>query len=138
VPSPSNSYLTYYFCSAGLPQIILAQWYDLYDMVARAEYRGIGIYGNKEVVPDIEAVEFGAAVARLLRPGKESEGLRMRAKALGEAYRKSGKKRVAGDKILEMSHRGKEVDTTPGESTDWFPLFSNRSLAVILMAHRSL
>jgi len=63
----------------GLPQIILAQWFDLYDMAVRAEYRGIGIYGNKNVAPDIEAVEFGTAVARLVRPGMESEGFRTRA-----------------------------------------------------------
>ena len=90
-----------------MPQIILAQWYDLYDMAARAEYRGIGIYGNKKVAPDIEAVEFGAAVARLVRPGKESEGFKTRAKAVGEACRKSGGKRAAVDKILEII-KGKE------------------------------
>jgi len=41
-------------------------------MAVRAEYRGIGIYGNKNVAPDIEAVESEAAVARLVRPGEES------------------------------------------------------------------
>ena len=46
-------------------------------MAVRAEYRGIGIYGNKNVAPDIEAVEFGAAVTRLVRPGGELEGFRM-------------------------------------------------------------
>jgi UDP:flavonoid glycosyltransferase YjiC (YdhE family) len=104
---PFRSYLTCCFYSAGIPQIILAQWYDLYDMAARAEYRGIGIYGNKKVAPDIEAVEFGAAVARLVRPGKESEGFRMRAKVVGEVCRESGGKRAAVDKILEMIE-GKE------------------------------
>jgi hypothetical protein len=69
-------------------------------MAAQAEYRGIGIYGNKKVAPHIETVEFGAGVARLVRPGKESEGFRMRAKVVGEVCRKSGRKRVAVDKIL--------------------------------------
>ena len=71
-------------------------------MAARAEYRGIGIYGNKKVAPDIETVEFGAAVVRLVRPGKESEGFRTRAKAVGEVCIKSGGKRAAVEKILEM------------------------------------
>jgi len=71
-------------------------------MAVRAEYRGIGIYGNKNVAPDIEAVEFGTAVARLVRPGKESEGFRMRAKAVAEACRKAGGKRAAVDKIIEI------------------------------------
>ena len=88
--------------SAGLPQVILAQWYDLYDMAVRAEYRGIGIYGNKKVAPDIEAVEFGAAVARLVLPGKESEGFRTRAKAIAEACRRAGGKRAAVDKLMDI------------------------------------
>ena len=74
-------------------------------MAVRAEYRGIGIYGNKNVAPDIEAVEFGAAVARLVRPGEESEGFRMRAKAVAEACRKAGGKRTAVDKIIEIIER---------------------------------
>ena len=92
----------FFSCSAGLPQIILAQWYDLYDMAVRAEYLGIGIYGNKNVAPEIEAVEFGAAVARLVRPGRESEGFRTRAKDVAEACRKAGGKRAAVDKLMEI------------------------------------
>ena len=91
-----------HFCSAGLPQIILAQWYDLYDMAARAEYLGIGIYGNKNVAPDIEAVEFGTAVARLVRPGNESEEFRTRAKIVAEACQKAGGKSTAVDKLIEI------------------------------------
>ena len=76
-------------------------------MAVRAEYRGIGIYGNRNVAPDIEAIEFGTAVARLVRPGKESEGFRVRAKAVAEACRKAGGKRVAVDKLVEIME-GKE------------------------------
>jgi len=96
----ANSY--YEAAFAGLPQIILAQWLDLYDMAARAEYRGIGIYGNKRVAPDIEAGEFGMAVARIVRPGKESEGFRERARTVGEICRRAGGKRAAVDKFLEI------------------------------------
>ena len=101
-PSPISPDLTYTLCRAGLPQIILAQWYDLYDMAVRAEYLGIGIYGNKSVAPDIEAVEFGTAVARLIQPGKESERFRTRAKAVAEACRKAGGKKTAVDKLIEI------------------------------------
>ena len=76
-------------------------------MAVRAEYRGIGIYGNKNVAPDIEAVEFGTAIARLVRPGKESEGFRVRAKVVAEACRKAGGERTAVDKIIEIIE-GKE------------------------------
>lgn len=76
-------------------------------MAVRAEYRGIGIYGNRNVAPDIEAVELGTAIARLVLPGKESEGFRMRAKAVAEACRRAGGKRAAVDKIIEIIE-GKE------------------------------
>ena len=71
-------------------------------MAVRAEYRGIGIYGNKNVAPDIEAVEFGTAVSRLVRPGKESEGFKTRARVVAEACRKAGGKRTAVDKLIEI------------------------------------
>jgi hypothetical protein len=71
-------------------------------MAVRVEYRGIGIYGNKNVAPDIEAVEFGVAVTRLVRPGKESVGFRARAKAVAEACRKAGGARTAVDKLIEI------------------------------------
>jgi hypothetical protein len=90
-----------------MSHIILAQWYDLYDMAARAEYRGIGIYGNKKVAPDIEAVEFGAAVARLVRPGKGCWGGMQG--VLGE---EGGGGQDSGD------DRGEGVNTAPGECID--------------------
>lgn len=65
------------------------------------------MYGNKNVAPDIESVEFGVAVSRLVRPGKESEGFRMRAKVMAEACRKAGGKKMAVDKLLEVIE-GKE------------------------------
>ena len=71
-------------------------------MAVRAEYRGIGIYGNKKVAPEIEAVEFGTAIARLVQPGGESEGFRTRAKAVAEACRKGGGRRTAVDKLIEI------------------------------------
>ena len=89
----------------GLPQIILAQWLDLYDMAVRAEYRGIGIYGNRNVAPDIETVEFGVAVARLVRPGGESEEFRMRAEAVAEACRRARGRRTAVDKLIEIMEK---------------------------------
>lgn len=88
--------------SAGVPQIILAQWIDLYDMAGRAEYRGIGIFGNRNVAPDIEAIEFSAAVERLVKPGEESEGFRTRAWRIEGLCRGAGGKRAAVDKLLEI------------------------------------
>ena len=87
---------------AGIPQIILAQWVDLYDMAIRAEYTGIGIYGNRSVAPDIDATEFGAAISRLVSPSEEAEKFVQKAKEIGELCRGAPGKKGAVAKILEL------------------------------------
>lgn len=50
--------------SAGVPQVLLPQWFDCYDFASRAEWLGIGVYGNRAVAPHVEAEEFGRALIR--------------------------------------------------------------------------
>jgi hypothetical protein len=66
-----------------------------------------GIYDNNKVGPEIEAGEFGEAVARLVRPGKESEGFRARAKGMVGACRTAGGKSAAVDTELVEIVEGK-------------------------------
>lgn len=70
-------------------------------MATRAEYLGIGIYGNRSVAPDIDATEFGAAIARLLFPSEEADEISSRAKEIGIACRNAPGKKGAVSKILE-------------------------------------
>ena len=86
---------------AGIPQIILAQWLDLYDMAVRAEYVGIGIYGNRSVAPEIDATELGAAISRLLSPSEEAKKFSQKAKEIGELCRAAPGKKGAVARILE-------------------------------------
>lgn len=83
--------------------MILAQWYDLYDNATRAEYRGIGIYGNKGVAPDIDADEFAAALYRVAGPSFEAEAYRTRALEISGLCRAAGGRRAAVDRILELT-----------------------------------
>lgn len=99
------------FPRAGIPQIILAQWWDLYDMAIRAEYVGIGIYGNRSVAPGIDATELGSAISRLLSPGEESDKLSRRAKEIGEICRRAPGKKGAVAKILELVEGGGGVES---------------------------
>ena len=71
-------------------------------MAVRAEYVGIGIYGNRSVAPDIDAAEFGAAVSRLLSPDKEAKKFARKAREIGEACRMAPGKKGAVAKILEL------------------------------------
>ena len=72
-------------------------------MAVRAEYAGIGIYGNRSVAPDIDATEFGAAISRLLSPSEEAQGFAQKAKEIGELCRGAPGKKGAVVKILELA-----------------------------------
>jgi hypothetical protein len=71
-------------------------------MAVRAEYIGIGIYGNRSVAPDIDAAEFGAAISRLLSPSEEAGKFAQKAKEIGEVCRGAAGKKGAVAKILEF------------------------------------
>lgn len=89
--------------SAALPQVILAQWYDLYDNANRAECRRIGIFGNRGVAPDIDADEFATGLSRIVGPGPEAEEYRTKALEIGMLCRAAGGCRAAVDRILELT-----------------------------------
>ena len=86
----------------GIPQVILAQWFYLYDMAVRAEYVGIWIYDNRSVAPDIDGTEFGAAISRLLSRSEEAEKFVQKAKAIKELCRSAPGRKGAVTKILEL------------------------------------
>ncbi|KAM7216740.1 Glycosyltransferase sdnJ [Rhypophila decipiens] len=91
---------------AGIPQIVLAMWYDTFDYATRVEYLGIGAYGNREkgrscvvdndnyVAPNlVDGEEFGAALLRVVGQNKEdleAEAIKKKAAELGEVCRRSG------------------------------------------------
>lgn len=58
-------------------------------MATRAEYVGIGIYGNRSVAPEIDATGFGAAISRLLSPTLEAKAIVKRAKEIRELCRRA-------------------------------------------------
>ncbi|KAF9644592.1 hypothetical protein BDM02DRAFT_893912 [Thelephora ganbajun] len=75
-------------------------------MATRAEYVGIGIYGNRSVAPDIDATEFGAAISRLLSSSEEAEKFVRRAKEIRAICREAPGKKDAVAKILELVEDG--------------------------------
>ncbi|KAK8849240.1 glycosyltransferase family 1 protein [Apiospora arundinis] len=89
---------------AGVPQVVLAMWYDTFDYATRVEYLGIGTYGNRNIghscVVDnenyvaptlIEGEEFGAALLRTVgRKKGDAQAMAEKAAQLGEKCRKSG------------------------------------------------
>lgn len=91
----ANSYFE--SCYAGVPQVVLGMWYDTFDYATRAEYVGVGVWGNKGVAPEIEEGGFKEALERVLGGGKRGEGMRERAEKLGFAARvREGRDEAAG------------------------------------------
>lgn len=98
---------------AGVPQVVLAMWYDTFDYATRVEYLGIGTYGNRDigynckvdnenyVAPNlVDGEEFGAALLKTVGKKKgDADVMKKRAAELGEVCRKSGG-RVESAKII--------------------------------------
>ncbi|KAM7200695.1 Glycosyltransferase sdnJ [Naviculisporaceae sp. PSN 640] len=103
---------------AGVPQIVLAMWYDTFDYATRVEYLGIGAYGNREkgrncvvdnenyVAPNlVDGAEFGAALLRIVGKNKGDAGaarIKKRAAELGEVCRKSGGRVQSADIVTGL------------------------------------
>lgn len=79
-------------CSAGVPQIVLPQWLDLYDFAARVEALGHGVHANKGAPAAIDAAQLADALERVLRdrPGEEGHAIRERAREIADACRGAG------------------------------------------------
>lgn len=66
----SNSY--HEALAVGVPQVILAKWYDCFDFGNRAEWLGIGRWGNKSVAPKINAAELTEALLTVVGADPEA------------------------------------------------------------------
>ena len=78
--------------SCGVPQILLPQWFDLYDNATRVEYLGIGACGSWRTAPALSVGELEAAVVRVTTTASYRE----KAAELGRLCRaKEGRARAA-------------------------------------------
>ena len=90
-------------CRAGVPQVILAQWYDCYDYACKAEYLGIGVYGNKSVAPEIDGTEFGNALLKVVGREDRANEIRAKAEEVGRICQRSGGRRLAAELVTKYA-----------------------------------
>ncbi|KAJ5362845.1 hypothetical protein N7541_003689 [Penicillium brevicompactum] len=84
---------------AGVPHVVLPVWFDTYDFATRAEWLGIGVWGNKSAAPHIDGAELGDALVRVIA---SDESVNMFLKAQ-EIMGNLGEGRViACEKIIEL------------------------------------
>jgi hypothetical protein len=103
---------------AGVPQVILAMWYDTFDYATRVEYLGIGVYGNRAaghncVVDNenyqaplmVDGKEFGQSLLKAVgqvKGERSADIMRKKAAHLGEVCRKSGGRAEAARVITKL------------------------------------
>jgi UDP:flavonoid glycosyltransferase YjiC (YdhE family) len=87
--------------SAGVPQIILPQWLDLYDYAVRVEWLGHGIYANKGFPAQIDAAQLARAFVRVLTD--EGGALKMKAVEISKACKRGGGVYTVAQTILNAA-----------------------------------
>ncbi|KAM0547286.1 hypothetical protein ACHAPJ_010421 [Fusarium lateritium] len=91
--------------SAGLPQLILPLWADLYNYAALAETAGVGIWGCKATTPDWTSECLAAALLQVIHGGQVSVSLTKRAKQLGDKVRAGEKGRdIAAGEVARLAY----------------------------------
>ncbi|KAL4935827.1 hypothetical protein BDV06DRAFT_233922 [Aspergillus oleicola] len=85
----------------GVPHVVLPAWQDCYENAARAEWLGIGVYGNKSRAPDISGKELSRALIKVM--GNKSY-LEKAAKMQKLCLKKEGRLEAA-ERIADLAAR---------------------------------
>jgi UDP:flavonoid glycosyltransferase YjiC (YdhE family) len=91
--------------STGVPHMVLPMWVDLYEFATRAEFLGIGVWGNKRSAPNWTAEELTNSFLRVLDDGEEAVAIREKAYELGKIAQKEPGRLRAGKEIAKLAHK---------------------------------
>ena len=82
-------------------------WADCYDYATRAEYLGIGVWGNEKSSPFWSANELEESFLKVLGNGTEGISIRDKAAALGKLrQQKKPGRSVAADEVARQARLG--------------------------------
>ena len=85
--------------------MVLPMWVDLYDNAVRAEFLGVGIWGNKMAAPNWTADELGEAFLRVLGDAEEAVKIRKKAYDLGKGFQKDPGRVRAAQEIAKLARQ---------------------------------
>ncbi|KAF4966991.1 hypothetical protein FSARC_5399 [Fusarium sarcochroum] len=90
---------------AGLPQVVLPLWADLYNYAALAETAGVGVWGCKATTPGWTSDCLATALLQLVDGGQVSVSLTRHAKELGDKVKAGDKGRdIAAREIAKLAY----------------------------------
>ncbi|KAL1968551.1 hypothetical protein VTN77DRAFT_1761 [Rasamsonia byssochlamydoides] len=115
----------------GVPQVVLPMWADTYDYAVRAEWLGVGIWGNRHAAPFWTAEETSQAVLKIISGGDSGNGsYHRKAKALATPSREQAGRNVAAREIVRLV-RQQQKQHAPveeeGRSNNQIPIWFNTS-----------
>ncbi|KAH6975659.1 hypothetical protein EDB80DRAFT_727887 [Ilyonectria destructans] len=94
--------------AAGVPQIILPQWADLYGFAALAETIGVGVWACRQTSPGWTVNSLTQAILEVVDGSEASISMRETARQLGATVRSRGKGRdIAAQVVANMAYTGK-------------------------------
>lgn len=71
-------------CRAGVPQVVLPMWIDLYNFAQLAEQTGVGVWGSRSTAPEWTAEELSASILKVVDGGPACVSMRERAKRIAD------------------------------------------------------
>ncbi|KAH7262773.1 hypothetical protein BKA59DRAFT_489468 [Fusarium tricinctum] len=96
---------------AGIPQIVMPLWADLYNYAVLVESIGIGVWACPNTSPDWTVEKLALAILKVVDGGKASLLMRSKARELGNRIQASEKGRdIAARKVAELAHTGNFLD----------------------------
>ncbi|KJZ78298.1 hypothetical protein HIM_02336 [Hirsutella minnesotensis 3608] len=90
---------------AGVPQVILPLWVDLYNFAQISEYLGVGVWPNKKSAPVFDPRALSQGYLRTLT-GDSAAAMRRKARELSEVAAQYGGRDAAAAIVAEMAFSG--------------------------------
>lgn len=90
--------------SAGVPQVVLPMWLDLYNFANLVEQIGVGVWASRGTAPEWGAEELSTSILKVIDGGEASISMRDKAKMLAD--RAPQGRNVAADRIAKMAAVG--------------------------------
>lgn len=92
--------------SAGVPQVILPLWMDLYNMASLAEQAGVGVYASRGTAPDWTVHGLVKALERVLDNG-QARAMRNKAASLSAKTKEQPGRTLAAGVIAGLAGSGR-------------------------------
>ncbi|KAI0551673.1 hypothetical protein F4679DRAFT_593066 [Xylaria curta] len=92
--------------AAGVPQVIIPMWLDLYNYAQMAEDIGVGVYATRGIAPKWTVENLRESFLRVVDGGEESVRMRKMAKKFGDLAAEKPGRFVAAEEIVRLAGSG--------------------------------